>query len=214
MNKILVISPHFDDAVLSAGQFMSERSDAEVVTVFGGFPKKPEDVHTPYDKKCGFDNAEDAVTIRRLENDEATALLGATAINLEFPDEQYGVKVELNKIIDSLQELVDNNDYEFIMGPLGLGHPDHILVTDAILRLNTELPIYLWEDLPLRVVEPELVWPRLQSFGFVLDNLINQTITNNISHKIRSLTCYKSQIGTGILDPYLMYVPERFWVYQ
>lgn len=214
MNKILVISPHFDDAILSAGQFMSERSDAEVVTVFGGFPMVPERVNTPYDKKCGFNNARDAVVARRLENDEATALLGAVAINLNFTDSQYGVKVELNSIIDKLQELVDNNDYEFIMGPIGLGHPDHILVTEAVLSINTELPIYLWEDLPLRVVEPELVYPRLQDLCLELEDLVKQTTATNIAHKIRSLTCYKSQIGTGILDPYSMYVPERFWRYQ
>lgn len=32
-----------------------------------------------------------------------------------------------------------------------------------------------------------------------------------IADKIRALMCYKSQINTGDLDPYLLYVPERFW---
>lgn len=64
MKKMLLVSPHFDDAVLSAGQFMADRPDAEVVTVFGGFPVTSERIKTPYDEKCGFKNAQDAVASR------------------------------------------------------------------------------------------------------------------------------------------------------
>ena len=68
MKKVLLISPHFDDAVLSAGQFMAERPDCEVVTVFAGMPLTPERVVTPYDEKCGFKNAQDAMAERQREN--------------------------------------------------------------------------------------------------------------------------------------------------
>ncbi len=217
MKKILVISPHFDDAVLSAGQFMADRPDAEVVTIYGGFPLTASKVSTPYDKKCGFRNAEDAVAQRQRENNEALALLEATAFDLDLPDSQYengfANHVTTEQIIDYLQELLDKNEYEFIMAPLGLGHPDHVKVTSAVLRLKTDLPIYLWEDLPIRVVEPELVPPRLAELGLnSLDKLETPATTGDkMAKKIRSMLCYKSQVNTGILDPYLMYVPERFW---
>lgn len=215
MKKILLISPHFDDAVLSAGQFMADRRDAEVATVFGGFPLVPQSVHTPYDEKCGFDNAEDAVSERRRENDAAIALLEATAIDLEFPDSQYGATTDIDEVVNRLQELVDANSYEFIMGPLGLGHPDHLLVSEAVMRLQTERPIYLWEDLPLRVVEPELVFERVKQLGLMITLLMKPATTNDkMAKKIRSLLCYRSQIGTGILDPYLLFVPERFWRFK
>jgi LmbE family N-acetylglucosaminyl deacetylase len=220
MKKILLISPHFDDAVLSAGQFMADRPDAEVVTVYGGFPLTPDRIQTPYDEKCGFKDALDAVTVRRWENDASTALLEATAINLEFPDSQYENKianhVQVEDIISRLQEIVDSEDYEFIMAPLGLGHPDHIKVTDAVVRLNTRLPIYFWEDLPLRVVEPELVWSRLALFGLGKPSQLWQpgTTGDKMAKKVRAMLCYKSQVNTGILDPYVMYVPERFWKYK
>lgn len=211
MNKILLISPHFDDAVLSAGQYMADRPDAEVVTVFGGFPLTPERRTTPYDRKCGFDHALDAVSERIRENNAATALLGATKIDLDFPDGQYGQSVTAQEITNSLQEILDKNKYDFIMGPIGLGHPDHLLTTEAIKGLKTDLPIYLWEDLPLRVVEPELVFERLKELG--LTTKVDFP-AGDVAKKMRSLACYKSQIGTGILDPYIMYVPERFWQMQ
>lgn len=216
MKKILLISPHFDDAVLSAGQYMADRPDCEVVTVFGGFPLTPDRVQTPYDEKCGFKNAEDAVAERQRENDRALALLEATAINLDFPDSQYetqfGNKVTTGEITSVLQSIIDEGDYEFIMAPLGLGHPDHIKTTEAVMKLKTDLPIYLWEDLPLRVVEPYLVPPRLEKYGITLNKLMSHSTTGDkMAKKIRSLLCYKSQMNTGILDPYLMYVPEIFW---
>lgn len=214
MKKILLVSPHFDDAVLSAGQFMADRPDSEVVTVFAGYPEDAENLKTPYDLKCGFKNALDAVSQRRIENDQALALLEATVIDLDFLDEQYHRNVSLGEVTRALQELVDKGAYEFIMGPLGLGHPDHVLVCQAMFMLRTELPIYLWEDLPLRVVDPPLVPERIKQIARPM-TLMNPATTNyKIAKKIRSMLCYKSQINTGILDPYIMYVPERFWKYQ
>ncbi len=222
MKKILLISPHFDDAVLSAGQFMADRPDADVVTVFAGYPLTAERIQTPYDEKCGFDNAQDAVAVRTRENDNALALLEASAINLEFPDSQYATTnaniTYINDVVGRLQAIVDKGTYEFIMAPLGLGHPDHILVTEAVLMLKTDTPLYLWEDLPLRVVEPEKVPPRLLKIfnrDQPLDRLWQTGTTNDkMAKKVRAMLCYKSQIHTGILDPYLMYVPERFWKYR
>jgi len=219
MRKILLVSPHFDDAVLSAGQLMADRRDAEVVTVFGGYPLKAESIQTPYDKKCGFKNAQDAVSIRRLENDIALGLLDATAIDLDFPDSQY-ISGHVNivataRVQEQLQKIIDEEDYEFIMAPLGLGHPDHKQATDAVLGLETDLDIYLWEDIPLRIMEPELVPPRLREiYGEDVgkERLTQHATTGNkMAKKIRAMLCYKSQIHTGILDPYIMYVPERFW---
>jgi LmbE family N-acetylglucosaminyl deacetylase len=219
MRSILLIGAHFDDAVLSAGQFLAERPDADVVTVFAGIPLTPDNILTPYDEKCGFTNARDAVGARTRENDNALALLEANPINLEFPDSQYETElanhVNVGDITAKLQEIVDAKSYEFIMAPLGLAHPDHIKVTDAVMSLKTKKPLYLWEDLPLRVVEPQLVPPRLQTYGLTLDKLwATGTNDHKIAKKIRAMTCYKSQINTGILDPYFMYVPERFWKYR
>lgn len=210
MNKILLVSPHLDDAILSAGNLMADRMDNVIVTIFAGNPENAENVHTPYDKSCGFGDAAGAMAQRRHENDLATALLNADAINFEFVDEQYGEPTPTSMITQALQNLIDEHDYDYILAPLGLGHPDHVQVSDAVRRLDTTKPIYLWEDLPLRVVEPELVVQRLYDIGLSFNDKVNLP-AGDVARKIRALTCYASQIGTGILDPYLLYVPERFY---
>jgi len=190
---------------------MAERPDTTVVTVFGGYPDASETVVTPYDLKCGFKNAQDAVSERRRENDAATALLSATNVDLDFPDGQYGEDVTQSEIAEVLQRIVDGGEYEGIYAPLGLGHPDHLRVSDAVLSLETDLPVMLWEDLPIRVTEPELVPTRLKELGIAYKPARTIQEKSRMADKIRALMCYSSQIGTGILDPYLMYVPERFY---
>jgi LmbE family N-acetylglucosaminyl deacetylase len=214
MNKVLVVSPHFDDAVLSAGQFMAERPDTVLVTVLGGFPDNPMDVSTDYDRKCGFKHAYDAVSVRRRENDAASALLNATKVDLDFPDGQYGIHVSEEQITEVLQRMVDSGNYEAIYAPIGIGHPDHVKVSNAVIALQTDLPIELWEDIPTRVAYPQEVPPRLAELG--LEYEPTRVVFNKVfmTDKIRAMSCYGSQVGTGILDPYLMYVPERFYKYE
>jgi hypothetical protein len=53
MRAALVISPHLDDAILSAGQFLVGRPHVTVATVFAGTPPTT-DVLTSYDRSCGF----------------------------------------------------------------------------------------------------------------------------------------------------------------
>lgn len=210
MNKILLISPHFDDAVLGAGQFLAGRPDADVVTVFGGEPKTV--VSTPYDQKCGFSDSKDAIAVRRIEDDTALSLLNATPIHWGFPDSQYGEELDEEKIYKMICSVVDKGDYEMVLAPVGIGHPDHELVGDLVKRAAVanewDVPVYFWEDLPLRVLEPELISERLKKLGLRERAYLGDGL---IVKKIRALTCYYSQIGTGILDPFVMYVPERFW---
>lgn len=214
MNKILLISPHFDDAILSAGQFMADRPDTVVLTVFGGIPQNGENVLTPYDEKCGFKNAKEAVEARRWEDNLAVSMLKGQAIHLDFADGQYNEYNILEDIISEIQRIVDAGEYEAIYAPLGLDHPDHLFVSEAVTRLKTDIPITLWEDLPTRVIYPEQVPVRLAQLG--LDYNPDRTIFEKkfIADKMRALACYGSQISTGILDPYILYVPERYYKYE
>lgn len=211
MNKILLVSPHLDDAILSAGHHIAIRPNADVVTVFAGYPKHALNVKTPYDTGCGFENTHVAMNFRRDENSKATALLCANNIDLDFLDSQYGVETPEEDITKALQDIIDSTDYDYIMAPLGIGHPDHRKVSNAVLRLNTNLTIWLWEDLPIRVMEPELIPERLKELDITV-GVNNITDKSKMADKIRALSCYESQIGTGILDPYLLYVPERFYI--
>lgn len=212
-----MVSPHHDDAILSAGQFMADRPDTFVVTVFSGDPLTPENVKTPYDIKCGFKNAREAMNARVNENAAACAMLNADWMNLDFVDSQYNrtdTREELlQKVVDNLEALIDETWFEAIYAPIGLDHPDHQLVAEAVMKLSFKRSIILWEDLPFRVVDP------LAANKRVLELRLTQyeqpaTTHEKMAKKIRALSCYTSQMGTGILDPYLMYVPERFWKFK
>lgn len=209
MKKVLALSPHFDDAVLSAGQFIAGRPDVDVVTIFAGVPKDSEK-QTDYDKKCGFKSAKDAISHRKREDNEALSLLRARFIHLNYVDSQYEEESNVKDISKTIEQIIESENYEFIIAPIGIGHPDHEIVNKALLKINVDIPIYLWEDMPLRVLEPELISKKLSNLA--KKKRLSSPGTGRISDKIRAIWCYKSQIGTGILDPYIMYVPERFWL--
>ena len=86
LRRLVVVSPHFDDAVLGCGQLLSAHPGATVVTVLGGRPESyPEEV-THWDASGGFATGDDVVAARREEDRNALAVLDATSVWLEFSD--------------------------------------------------------------------------------------------------------------------------------
>ena len=150
----LVVSPHLDDAVLSYGGFMSWSPKLhKVLTVLAGLPPHwywP----TPFDNACGFHNSRQAVLSRRLEDVEACDQFGATAVHLDFLDGQYGINQHAESIPGALHHALQEADE--IAVPLGIGHPDHVIVArccSLVLRsLQREFTVYA--DLPGAVLSP------------------------------------------------------------
>jgi LmbE family N-acetylglucosaminyl deacetylase len=176
----LVISPHLDDAILGAGQFIAGRPDCVVATVFAGIPPA-KSVLTAYDLKCGFSSAAEATDARRAEDLEAMSVLHAKGRHLDFVDSQYGGKLKMAALVQQLGALIDELGPEFVLAPLGLVHPDHEAVRDAALEAmgDRETPLWLHEDLPARVQHPESV---------------NKTVENLAS---RGISLELGFIGTG-----------------
>lgn len=82
------ISPHLDDAVLSAGALihhLSGISNVSVATVFTETDLNP--TPTRWTIKCGFNNSERLVRVRKQEDVEALKFLGVQNIyHLGYPD--------------------------------------------------------------------------------------------------------------------------------
>lgn len=206
--SVLVISTHLDDAILSAGQFIAGHPAVTVLTVFAGIPD--DGFVTDYDKSCGFDTSKFAMEARRNEDREATAMLGAKYIFGNLLDSQYKSDkvMDIENVIYSV--LADGN-YDFVVAPLGLRHPDHIAVADATLKLKPD-NLYLYEDLPHRVTNPELVFDRFEQLKKQGFKPSQEFIGDGaIELKMRALMCYHSQMLRGDLNPYNLYVAERFW---
>ena len=104
-------------------------------------------------------SAADAIEARRAEDLEAMSVLQAKARHLDFVDSQYGGKLKTAALVKQLSELISEIDPEFVLAPLGLIHPDHVAVREAVLEIltNLETPVWLFEDLPARVQYPEAV---------------------------------------------------------
>lgn len=215
--KTLLISPHFDDAVLSAGQYMAGmKTRCDVLTVFSEIPKGSKDFVTPYDESCGFKTSEDAMVVRITEDKEALAILGAGSKHLKLLDSQYEGGSNKEDILAALKGFVAQHgkEYDMVLAPLGLRHPDHVNVSwaaNTVFGLSKSHDFYMWEDLPHRVTHPEEVQERLELIRTLQEPELTFIGDGPIADKVRALWCYRSQVAKGDLDPYVMYVPERFW---
>lgn len=206
--KTLLLSPHLDDAVLSAGQFLANQPGCSVVTVFAGIPA--DGLQTSYDRKCGFKSSRKAMQSRRLEDRDSLARLKCDPIYWDYLDSQYGESYEMDSIVADIIDLAQG--YDLVLGPLGLVHHDHKMVLDSLLLAAKDIKaaIYLWEDLPNRVLYPEEVNARL--YEIQPEKLAVPGGAGPMADKIRALLCYRSQLGTGDLNFDLLCVPERFWL--
>ena len=88
----IYLSPHLDDAVLSAGGLIHDQAKSgipvEIWTIMSGYP--PEGEFSQFAQlqhyMWGFPSAEAAVSARREEDERAAAIVGARAVHLDFLD--------------------------------------------------------------------------------------------------------------------------------
>ena len=68
LDRVVVCSPHFDDAALGAAHLLIAHPGSTVVTVFGGRPARYPDPPTEWDALGGFRAGHDVVGLRREED--------------------------------------------------------------------------------------------------------------------------------------------------
>lgn len=205
--------------MLSAGQFMAGRPDCVIATVATGDPP-PELTVTPFDRQCGFRTSRQAMQDRRSEDLMAARALAARHHHLGLRDSQYGCEMDALEITTLLRDQLAITGARMVVGPLGLAHPDHVVVASAVVALaagDRTLDVWLYEDLPARVLWPETVVPALGAARVIsVVPTLGFIGTGDLGVKMRALRCYRSQMaaltrsaaGCG-LNPVL--VPERFW---
>jgi LmbE family N-acetylglucosaminyl deacetylase len=217
LGAVLLISPHFDDAIFSCGGLLAAHPGSRTVTVFGGAPPTP--VSTVWDRDAGFADANQAVAARRQEDVQAHAQVSATVDHLRFCDSQYGQAPTAAELEHALYQVVEKRPADAVFVPLGLFHSDHVLVHEAALTLLHRLPQRLWigyEDALYRrgrgAVQDRIV--ALAAQGIVATPVAPATAVDG-HQKRRAIACYASQLrafGPGGVED--LHQPERFWLLE
>jgi LmbE family N-acetylglucosaminyl deacetylase len=169
---VAVLSPHLDDAVLSAWSVLRRPAAVTVVNVCAGVP--PAGPGTPWDALTGARDGAERMRERLAEDRIALARAGREAVNLDFLDEQYrDAPLEAGALADAIAAAVPAAAE--LWAPAGIGaHPDHVQVRDAALALASGggPPLRLYAELPyaVRYGWPEWVTGRRARPGLDLDS--------------------------------------------
>jgi LmbE family N-acetylglucosaminyl deacetylase len=225
----IFISPHLDDAVLSAGGLIYElaRSGARVETwtLTCGFP--PEGEVSPLAQilhfQWGFSSAEETVRLRRAEDVRAAQAVGATAVHFDFLDciyrrgrdgewlygdvflplhaEDAGLPAQMTAALAARLQPEDQ-----VACPLAIGgHVDHVTVRRAVEGLvlseveGLGRPLVYFADIPYLLDHPGELEPSTMQ----MQAEVKEVSSAGLAAWQDGIAAYESQI------PMLFESPEK-----
>ena len=143
LDRIVIVSPHLDDAVLGCANFMAAHPGVVVVTVFAGNPAQyPTDPMRKWDVQSGFAPGDDVMEVRRHEDTTALGGLDASAVHLEFIEHTYNPAdrpVAPDVVVDALAPALAALDPTVVLAPFGLANPDHDVTHRACMLARDRL---------------------------------------------------------------------------
>jgi LmbE family N-acetylglucosaminyl deacetylase len=165
VTHIVAISPHLDDAAFSIGGYIAASARAgdrvTIVTCFTGNVAQPTGFALACQLDKGLTAEVDYMALRRGEDRDACAVIGAAAVHLPFleaPHRGYASAPALfadrrsddgllAPLTLALGEQIERLAPDLLLGPLAIGdHVDHWLVRDALAATGADH--LLWEDWP------------------------------------------------------------------
>jgi LmbE family N-acetylglucosaminyl deacetylase len=148
---IVAISPHLDDAALSASASLSGRA-ATVLTVFAGMPPPGFEVSL-WDRVTGAVSSAVRQAERLDEDAEVMRLLGARGCYLDEREAQYreaGPDPDIDQLAERMAGHLSGADEFWLPAAIGR-HGDHVITRDAGLRaagLAGLRDVVLYADFP------------------------------------------------------------------
>jgi LmbE family N-acetylglucosaminyl deacetylase len=142
LQRVVVVSPHLDDAVLGCGQFLAAHPGTTVVTVFAGIPDEYPDPPGWWSRLSGFGPGDDIMAARREEDRRALQSLGATPHWLDFLESMFvedGAVARAADIAAALAAVLEELAPTLVLVPLGLANPEHVVTHDAALAARRDL---------------------------------------------------------------------------
>lgn len=227
LSRIVVVSPHFDDALLGASHLLATYPGSTVITVLGGPPPVYPSEPTDWDSCGGFVAGDDVVAARREEDRAATASVDAVPVWLEFADHQYLEKDKRPRSTDvapALRTAIADARPTAVFLPMGLANPDHVLTHDAGLMVRSGMDEsnggpawFCYEDHGYKHIPGILAWRVATLFKAGLwPTPAVVPIEPDMGRKRDAIAHYKSQIAPLERDHVLTErlaanVPEQYW---
>jgi LmbE family N-acetylglucosaminyl deacetylase len=225
LERIVVVSPHLDDAVLGAGRLLARHPGATVVTVFAGNPPAYPEPMRPWDVQSGFAPGDDVMAARRDEDHAALAVLGAQPQWLDFVEYSYRPNdepVPPGEIVGALTDTLVALRPTVVLAPFGLANPDHDMTHRACLlaRDDDRLARTSWwcyEDMGYKHIPGMLAWRVSTLFRRrVWPTPVAAPIDATDARKQDAVACYPSQLRALEADWQLSAkldapAPEQYW---
>jgi LmbE family N-acetylglucosaminyl deacetylase len=218
--RLLVISPHFDDGVLSVGgmiaRVIQDGAAVTVATVFSSPADGPLSAAArAFHERCGL--GEDAMRRRAAEDREACRRLGAEPVHLGMQEALYrrgrrgsprypegsaifGADVDAEiAVVERASALIDSLAADFqpdlVLAPLGVGkHIDHEITAQAVCRMGLCRNQVCWfEDLPYALYQHLAGWE--EQFTAGLANVPVVVTEWGWQAKIAAVAAYESQLS-------------------
>jgi LmbE family N-acetylglucosaminyl deacetylase len=158
---VLVLSPHWDDAVLSCWNVLRARTEVEVVNVFAGLP--PQGRSGPWEAFAGLPDSRERARARIEEDAHALSLAGRHAHNLALQEVKQRDGTERERLAAVRRALASEvTRASRVFAPAGIGgHVDHVLArTYARSLLARGMPVTLYAELPYCVTHGWPEWVR------------------------------------------------------
>ncbi len=223
LDRVLLFSPHFDDAALGAAYLLFAHPGSTVVTVFGGPPARYPDPPSEWDALGGFRAGDDVVALRREEDRAAMRVMDATPVWLDFVDHQYLApeeRADPKEIAVALEGVIDDVQPTAVFLPMGLANPDHVATHDAGASIAVRRRDVTWlcyEDSGYKHIPGMLAWRIAKLFASDLWPT-PMVVPADLDHarKRDAIECYKSQLAPLDRDHALAAriggdVPEQHW---
>jgi LmbE family N-acetylglucosaminyl deacetylase len=221
--RIVVVSPHFDDAAMGAGHLLASYPQTTVITVLAGQPPAYPDPPSEWDALGGFGPGDDVVSARQQEDVAAMAVLGSDYRWLDFPDHQYLAPADRPtpaQVAPVLAQAIDELNPTAVFVPMGLGNPDHVMVHDASLLVREqqlERAWFAYEDHGYKHIPGLLAWrvaKLLRAHPWPTPAIVPHEPDEE--RKRKAIWCYASQIPPlenehALTARLAGHVPEQFW---
>lgn len=182
---LLVLSPHLDDAVFSLTEYMLTLAADDPITVATVFSEGNQ--------------------ARKDENHHALALLQLTELNLGLFDEPDRLGPP-RQLVAKLRNAAA--EFNQVLVPLGIRHPDHRAVTDAAVEGIASVIVGFYEELPYRVLFPDDRATRVAELRHLFPLEID-SCGGRLADKQMAVAAYPSQVGEDVER--CVYAPERIW---